>query len=55
MKLRITLWIISATLGASILISVINGNDEVAKYLGLALVGIGTKLIESEEKSNGNN
>jgi uncharacterized membrane protein YdcZ (DUF606 family) len=58
-KGRLTLWIISGGLVIAIILCVLagwwgasEGAYELAKYLGLALVGIGTKLIESEEKGN---
>ena len=47
---RITLWIISLGLVVAINGCVFTGQGEVAKYLGLALVGVGMKLAESEEK-----
>lgn len=51
-KWRITLWIVSVCLGISILYAVITEQEEIAKYLGLALVGVATKLVESEESSS---
>lgn len=51
-KWRITLWIVALTLGVSILWAVVTQQAEIAKYLGLALVGVATKLVESEEKGS---
>lgn len=50
-KIRPTLWIIAIGLVAAINISVLQGAYDLAKYLGLGLIAVATKLTESEEAS----
>ena len=51
-KIRPILLVISLGLVVAVIICVLNGYEETAKYLALAIVGVATKLIESEEASS---
>jgi hypothetical protein len=50
-KKRITLWLIAGSLGIALVTTVMFQEWDFAKFLTIGIVGIGTKLIESEEKA----